>query len=88
MSRHNKTIDEIVAGVMPLPEFNSYAKSAFAGGGGKQVLAALNHAIPPFKSPRCMSDTDDPVTNAYFEGLRDMSAFLFRMSQVGVAPEK
>lgn len=77
----NLTIDEIVAQAVPLPDFHEYAKSAFSGGGGKKLLAALNHAIPPYKSPRTMSGTDDPVANAYFEGLRDMSAFLFRMSQ-------
>lgn len=76
-----KTIDELFDDAGMLAKFQANCASMFGGPAGHESLGMLNKVIPPYMSPRNMAQSDDPVTLAYFEGLRDMSAFLYRMSR-------
>ena len=81
------TLEERILGENPTPaqqqRLRDLCHSALRSStSGRELLSVLNNAVPPMLSG--FTFTSDPVQAAYWEGMREVSAFLFRWSETPV----
>jgi hypothetical protein len=70
----------------PVMKLQQLCRDTFRSGSGRELLAILNHAIPPMAPSVQEGGDNNPAVVGMRDGRREVSAFLFRYSGNPPAP--